>query len=591
MFTKILKAICLVLSILSIEFSSAQTVINYQTWNPPIFSCNVFGFGINVNGVPHKSITGQTEYNNAQDAISLKSIDQGAPGWGTEYRITYNFQAGHRYRIVVNAMSVNGPAGNPLDCPQWPSPITYDWPPMLSFKLNSSTNTGNTNCPGAQQLNLSVYNFPDFQHQFVAPGSFADYTFDSPTLTQSSSYINVVTETNFSSCFQYQNLLIRKITIIADPVELFTGHIIGSPFCGATNITVPYTSNNTTFNSNNMFVVQLSNANGNFSNPTNIAYHHMATATSGNLSATIPGYVPSGSGYRIRIVSSNPYGVSTDNGINLTINNDPVTVTPTQLGCDEIQYNVSGTNATSYSWTVNYGDILFNGTSTTAVTSSPTIYATGTNGSVSVSTTRNCGSAVTAYVDYNPFARGPFGIPYPLLHNEHLSVSVNTTPYDTYYTWRVNGNIVKQGEYATHYCTCYYESNDYRVCGDNTVSVEVQTSCGTSYYEEQFFWYCGYGRSQTGTQYNVEVFPNPAKDQATIRIKEANIKLGIKDKVDEIRQIRVIDKFGNTRKVLRYATGTRSISLNTSDLPADIYIIEVSDGNNKKATLKLSVAK
>jgi hypothetical protein len=45
-----------------------------------------------------------------------------------------------------------------------------------------------------------------------------------------------------------------------------------------------------------------------------------STANSGLITAIVPGATPAGAGYRVRVVSSNPAVVGTDNGSNLTIN-------------------------------------------------------------------------------------------------------------------------------------------------------------------------------------------------------------------------------------------------------------------------------
>lgn len=86
---------------------------------------------------------------------------------------------------------------------------------------------------------------------------------------------------------------------------------------GATNISVPYTVYNA-FRTGNTFAVQLSDANGSFASPTTISTPVTST-TSGTLTATIPGGTLAGTGYRIRIISTNPVMVSSDNGWNIKV--------------------------------------------------------------------------------------------------------------------------------------------------------------------------------------------------------------------------------------------------------------------------------
>lgn len=67
----------------------------------------------------------------------------------------------------------------------------------------------------------------------------------------------------------------------------------------------------------NEFIAQLSDANGDFSDP---AFLGQVTATtSGTITVTIPLDTPLGTGYRIRVISNSPAYIGTDNGFDLTI--------------------------------------------------------------------------------------------------------------------------------------------------------------------------------------------------------------------------------------------------------------------------------
>lgn len=81
--------------------------------------------------------------------------------------------------------------------------------------------------------------------------------------------------------------------------------------------TVDFSSTGT-FNAGNTYSVELSDASGNFTNPIVIG-SLSSTSNSGTINITIPGGTPSGTGYRIRIVSDNPTETSTDNGSDITI--------------------------------------------------------------------------------------------------------------------------------------------------------------------------------------------------------------------------------------------------------------------------------
>lgn len=108
------------------------------------------------------------------------------------------------------------------------------------------------------------------------------------------------------------------------PPTITTGTITGSPFCAGTGVTVPFTSTGTY--TSNTYTAQLSNSSGSFASPTAIGTL-VSNANSGNISATIPGGATTGTGYRIRVVSSSPAVTGTDNGVNLTINAAPAAPT------------------------------------------------------------------------------------------------------------------------------------------------------------------------------------------------------------------------------------------------------------------------
>ena len=67
----------------------------------------------------------------------------------------------------------------------------------------------------------------------------------------------------------------------------------------------------------NEFIAQLSDANGDFSNP--VFLGQVTATTSGTITVTIPMDTPLGTGYRIRVISNSPAYVGTDNGFDLMI--------------------------------------------------------------------------------------------------------------------------------------------------------------------------------------------------------------------------------------------------------------------------------
>ncbi|GAA4317861.1 hypothetical protein [Flaviaesturariibacter amylovorans] len=104
---------------------------------------------------------------------------------------------------------------------------------------------------------------------------------------------------------------------MALPATASIGTLDASSFCPGASLTVPFTTSGT-FNSGNTITVQLSDASGGFSAP--VAIGSTTAVASGSVSAQIPANTPAGTGYRLRLVASNPAHTSADNGQNLQVN-------------------------------------------------------------------------------------------------------------------------------------------------------------------------------------------------------------------------------------------------------------------------------
>lgn len=263
----------------------------------------------------------------------------------------------------------------------------------------------------------------------------------------------------------------------------------------------------------------------------------------------------------------------------------PIQLSVTQIDCDNATISANFPSGSTFNWQVN-GNLLIDGTSTTKITTSNTINVTGNDGSVYVTTTGACG-ALQGGVLYAPFQRQITGLYPEYVCGDHVSVSVNTTPYDTYYRWYINNTLVSQSSYGSSFCTCYYEMWDARVPGDNTIRVEIETSCGSTSIsnEEHFFRICGGYRVQS----NVELFPNPARDQVTVKLKQINAKRTT-GQLTDIREVRVLDKLGSVRRIVRYSANTNTVFINIANLPLDVYYVEITDGKYN-ARLPLSIIK
>ncbi|WP_345123998.1 T9SS type A sorting domain-containing protein [Hymenobacter antarcticus] len=109
------------------------------------------------------------------------------------------------------------------------------------------------------------------------------------------------------------------------PQAIATGTISPGTYCTGSTITVPFSTNTSLYGAGNAFNFQLSDASGVFAaNAPLLGTLQSISANGGVLTGILPQATPAGSGYRVRVVASNPATTGTDNGVNLTINTTPV---------------------------------------------------------------------------------------------------------------------------------------------------------------------------------------------------------------------------------------------------------------------------
>lgn len=94
-----------------------------------------------------------------------------------------------------------------------------------------------------------------------------------------------------------------SITTTSQAATLVTGALPSSSYCPGSTLSVPYTATGT-WDTDNIFTAELSDANGSFGAPT--ALGSITSNTSGNIAANIPAGTPTGTGYLVRVVGSDP---------------------------------------------------------------------------------------------------------------------------------------------------------------------------------------------------------------------------------------------------------------------------------------------
>ena len=170
----------------------------------------------------------------------------------------------------------------------------------------------------------------------------------------------------------------------------------GTTFCRTTAVRVGYVVSGF-IDPSNVFTAELSDETGSFAAP--VAIGSLAGTAGSTINGTLPANVVTGSGYRIRVVASNPVTVGSDNGQDLTITNiGSVTAGSNSPLCagGNLLLTASTVPGASYSWTgpAGYSSLLQN----------PTIANVGANrsGTYTVTASANgCTATATVAVTVN----------------------------------------------------------------------------------------------------------------------------------------------------------------------------------------------
>ena len=257
----------------------------------------------------------------------------------------------------------------------------------------------------------------------------------------------------------------------ADYIGILT--VEGGPFCAGKNVTIPYIIAGT-FSASNLVTVQLSDATGNFANPVTIGTS--TSNVSGDISAVIPSSTPSGNGYRIRVMSSNPARTSYPNEMNLRVFGGLPDETVTSSSNTNIcNGNVNlwasdyseGTICNSYQWKLNGNDIPGANLSGYAPVSAGHYTCIITNGVGSVSS--NIIRVTASLVPLVITAQGPTTV----CGHEDVFLYTEFGSGGNYFQWKRNGIDIPGATNNDHHAT---ETGDYtcartNACGSLTSNI------------------------------------------------------------------------------------------------------------------------
>jgi hypothetical protein len=304
------------LNIVTNAVSPLQYCVGATVSIPFTANCGVFNAG-NVFTAQLSDTTGSFS-----SPVSIGTLSATSSGTVVA-TIPSNAVAGSAYRVRVIASSPSlTAANNGANITLIPLNITTNVISPLQYCTGSTMNISFTaNCGTLNAGNIFTAQLSD------AFGSFAGAVTSLGTLTGTSSgtiswttTANIVTGTKYRVRVVSSNPVLTGTDngsdIVINPIN-FIG-LSSSVICPGSSFPIQFSYPCQTFNAGNIFTAQLSDGNGVFSaSPMSLG---TVTSTGGlnTISGIIPNNITVGTGYRVRIVSSNPVIIESDNGTDLT---------------------------------------------------------------------------------------------------------------------------------------------------------------------------------------------------------------------------------------------------------------------------------
>lgn len=276
--------------------------------------------------------------------------------------LTQVFGTGYRIRVVSSVPALTSPASEAFQInsltvaayPTTPGRVCQGDPLAVTFATLA-------NCP-----------FPT-GNAFTVQLSSATGNFANPTVlgTASPGTTNFALPTNLPVGTGYRVRILTSYPATTSSASLpfrleapslsVTPTVSGVPVCRGGQVTVGFNlpANGCPFPGGNAFTAQLSSSSGSFNNPTNLG-----PVLAGQLnSVTIPATPSAGSGYRIRIVSSNPALTSASSSTfqvkacanRLSTEEPALVVSPNPVTSGEIRCRVTGMSSPQFSLTTSVG--------------------------------------------------------------------------------------------------------------------------------------------------------------------------------------------------------------------------------------------
>lgn len=360
--------------------------------------------------------------------------------------------------------------------------------------------------------------------------------------------------TDGNGCSGQANASITVDACTANTITTGT-NITPTSWCVGNTVTLQILFTSTgTFTAGNIYTAVLSDAVGSFAAPTVIGTL-ASTANSGMIVGIVLGSTPAGAGYRIRVVSSAPVTIGTDNGVDLVINPLPtVTQQPFVDVCDGGGVvNLVGASPAGGT---------YSGTGVAGVTFDPAVAGLGSTNITYMYTDGNgCTNSVVE----------------PVLVIASPIVTMTPLPdvcvYDAIFT--LTGGSPAGGVYAGTGVTANVFDPSTATGGTHTITYTFTDVNGcTEQASETIFVDACLGLVEEAANI-VSIYPNPASSTLNVLFGTATD-----------RSITLFSVLGE--KVKTKTTSGLSTTFDVSELPSGVYMVQV-ESNNSTITRRVIV--
>ncbi len=337
----------------------------------------------------------------------------------------------------------------------------------------SSTNSGTINCSNVK-ISLSIdggITYPTILLSSTANDGTELVTV--PSILTTTARIKVEAVGNIF--FDISNVNFSIIAGSTILTSITTSAIAGNVICSGQALNLSFIGNGNA-NAGNVYTAQLSNAAGSFSNPVIIGTL-TSSLSSGTISCIIPVVGSTATGYRIRVVASNPAVIGADNASGLTYygtlgaTGSISGITTVCQGQTGLVYSISPvTNASGYTWTVPSGSVITAGNNTNSITL--TMTTSLITGSITVTPITSCSTGSTSSLSITmtllPATPGPITGTTSSCANNTLSYSISAVSGASSYSWTFPSGFTIQSGANTNSVTVL--AGPSAVTGNITVS-------------------------------------------------------------------------------------------------------------------------